>query len=101
MIKLPKEYSEPLEKIIEWHLKTYVHSYDGVYLKRIQENFFKKNLVDESVVFEDKDMFYIFSCMQDAVNYPNECGYSFDYLWDIYAWVNSEYKKVKNQYEKK
>lgn len=95
MIKLPKEYSEALEKIIEWNLRTYVPSPDDVSLKRIQENFFKKNLVDGFVIFEHKDMYYLLFCMENAVNNPNECGYEFNYLWDIRKWVYNEYVKGK------
>ena len=40
-------------------------------------------------------MYYLLFCMENAVNNPNECGYEFNYLWDIRKWVYNEYVKGK------
>ena len=92
MLVLPQKYKESIQQIITWHLKTYVpDKMFNVPVKRILKRLEKETIVQ----LEDKELYYLNECVDNARRNAPECGVEQTVLDEIFDWVYPEYRKTK------
>ena len=92
MLLVPQKYTENIQQIITWHLRTYVpDKLFNIPTKRILERLEQGTVVQ----LEDKELYYINECVANAKNNVPECGVEQSVVDEIFDWIHPEYKKTK------
>lgn len=94
MVDILKKYNQDIQKMVDWHLSSYMPSVElNIMLNRILEHFSTRNMVDGVAQLEEKELYYLKECASDAINYADECGIDKDTLWNIADWAQEEREK--------
>lgn len=92
LIFIPKRFVPTIQRIMEWHSKTYRPS--DIFEKSAFDRVFDKLRKEYPVQAENDDLRVIYSCVQDASNHREECDVDEQTFWDIFDWITAERNKL-------
>ena len=86
MVKIPEKKAENIEKIIEWHLKTYMSDkLFNICLTRVLDCC--KTPKNGMAWIDTKYLKHIEDCGYDATNNTPECGVEEETVRELYDWI--------------
>ena len=98
MVQIPIEFCETLILMIEWHLKTYIPSFDhNVRLNRVLDKLYQRSHSSNTVELNYDETYCVTECLSDVLNNLNEIDLDRNDVWHIYDWLQNERRKTKGK----